>query len=99
MTERQTDGDRITNYDPAVKTRLLPAQRSAQFAQPTYTSSSAMAEAVEASSLNLFKNHELRRKRLGFFMEFSLQSPLVGSNVFTSYSRTIYDQVYDYPFI
>ena len=34
-------------------------------------------DTVEASTLNSFKNHltKLRRKRMGFFMDFSLQSP------------------------
>ena len=37
---------------------------------------------VEASSLNSFKNHlaKLRRKKMGFFMDLSLQRPLAGSS-------------------
>jgi len=40
------------------------------------------ADTVEASSLNSFKNHlaKLRRKKMGFFMDFSLLSPLAGSS-------------------
>ena len=39
-------------------------------------------DTIEASSLNSFKNHlaKLRVKRMGFFMDFSLQSPLAGSS-------------------
>ena len=40
-------------------------------------------DTVEASTLNLFKNHltKLHRKRMGFFLYLSLQSPLARSSV------------------
>jgi len=39
-------------------------------------------DAVEATSLNSFKNclAKLRIRKMGFFMDFSLQSPLAGSS-------------------
>jgi len=39
-------------------------------------------DAVEATSSNSFKNclAKLHNKKIGFFMDFSLQSPLAGSN-------------------
>jgi len=39
-------------------------------------------DTVEASSLNIFKNRlaKLRFKKMGFFMDFSLHSPLAGSS-------------------
>jgi len=39
-------------------------------------------DAVQATSLNSFKNclAILRNRKMGFFMDFSLQSPLAGSS-------------------
>jgi len=39
-------------------------------------------DAVEATSLNSFKNclAKLRHKKMGFFLDFNLQIPLAGSN-------------------
>ena len=59
-------------------------------------------DTVEASSLNSFKNHlaKLRRKKMGFFMDFSLLSPLARSSAPLSCSRTGYmTRLHDRPML